>query len=396
MLTDSAVEEAVMKHNTKGSDFRLWVEYTENPKDVPPYNKEHGNNNPWIVVFLKYYDPSNQSLRGLHHVYMRKNDKVQEIVPFINDMMKWPAKTELQLFEEIKPTMIEPIKGKQTFHQAEIQDGDIICFQKALSDKELEILKEKKIPKDAKEFYDVLANRMFIHFLPKQEGHGDFVLKLSKKNTYDEVAEKFGAHIGALPTHLRFFTVNASTGLARSIVKRGPSMTLQTMVMPQYYSTIQISPNQLYYEVLEMSLAELETRKNLKFIWLADGITKEEPAETLVPKNGVMGDLIPYIQKRFGVSDQMVNRLRFFASNGGRYTKEFVHDFNVAAIHDYMTVYCEIVPEEELEMDLATSRTIEAFHYHKEPSKAHSQSVPFKFVVKKVSPGCAYSFLDPR
>lgn len=32
--------------------------------------------------------------------------------------------------------MIEPMKPKQTFNQAEIQDGDIICFQRAYTDKE--------------------------------------------------------------------------------------------------------------------------------------------------------------------------------------------------------------------------------------------------------------------
>lgn len=32
--------------------------------------------------------------------------------------------------------MIEPMKSKQTFHQSEIQDGDIICFQRQVSDSE--------------------------------------------------------------------------------------------------------------------------------------------------------------------------------------------------------------------------------------------------------------------
>lgn len=32
--------------------------------------------------------------------------------------------------------MIEPIKGKQTLAQSEIQDGDIITVQKLLSEKE--------------------------------------------------------------------------------------------------------------------------------------------------------------------------------------------------------------------------------------------------------------------
>ena len=32
--------------------------------------------------------------------------------------------------------MIDSMKPKQTLHQAEIQDGDIICFEKQLNEKE--------------------------------------------------------------------------------------------------------------------------------------------------------------------------------------------------------------------------------------------------------------------
>lgn len=32
--------------------------------------------------------------------------------------------------QEIKPSMIEPLKPKQSLKVAELQDGDIICFQK--------------------------------------------------------------------------------------------------------------------------------------------------------------------------------------------------------------------------------------------------------------------------
>ncbi len=32
--------------------------------------------------------------------------------------------------------MIEPMKPKVSLHQAEIQDGDIVCFQRVLTDRE--------------------------------------------------------------------------------------------------------------------------------------------------------------------------------------------------------------------------------------------------------------------
>lgn len=33
--------------------------------------------------------------------------------------------------QEIKPDMIEPMKAKQSLKAAELQDGDIVCFQRA-------------------------------------------------------------------------------------------------------------------------------------------------------------------------------------------------------------------------------------------------------------------------
>lgn len=39
-------------------------------------------------------------------------------------------------FKEIKPGMIELMKPKLSFAQSEIQDGDVICFQVDLPEKE--------------------------------------------------------------------------------------------------------------------------------------------------------------------------------------------------------------------------------------------------------------------
>lgn len=374
-----------MKHNSKLNDFRLWAEVTElsKVKDAP-FNKEANPNSPWIVIFLKQYDPLQPSLLGVGHVYMRRNDKVVELLPIIHELMGWQTKTEVMLWEEIKPTMIELVKPKFTFHQAEIQDGDIICFQKVSSEKEAEAIKEKKVPKDAKEFYDFLLNLTTIRFIPKDQGRKDFMLQLSKKNTYDEVAEKVGAQLGVPPTHLRFALVNAQTGQPRQAVKRMPTTTTLTQMITSQYYAQPTSPNQLYYEVLEMSLAELETKKPLKFFWLPEGISKEDYCEALVPKNGSFSDVLPYIMKKFNLPEQSLNRIRFFQSHSGKFRKEIPPDHSVVGLMDFTTLYAEIVPEEEIDCNLEVCRIIEAFHFHKEPSKIHTSGVPFKFVVKKV------------
>lgn len=105
-----------------------------------------------------------------------------------------------------------------------------------------------------------------------------FELVLSAKIGYDQLADKVGAALEIEPTHLRFYTVNGTTSAPRIAVKRlSTNQTLQSILNPTGYS--QLNQNQrndaLYFEVLDMSLAELDTKKNVKITWLSEGINKE-------------------------------------------------------------------------------------------------------------------------
>lgn len=54
--------------------------------------------------------------------------------------------------------MIEPLKGKQTLKAAELQDGDIICFQRT-SDKKTE--NGRVADKASQEAYVLLPNTLY-------------------------------------------------------------------------------------------------------------------------------------------------------------------------------------------------------------------------------------------
>lgn len=91
----SAVEEAATKYSSK-SDFRLWVEVLDDQNQAQLVKEPNG---PWIMIFLKYYDPRNSALHGSRAIYMKKTDKVSELFPIINKLMDWPPGTELRLYE---------------------------------------------------------------------------------------------------------------------------------------------------------------------------------------------------------------------------------------------------------------------------------------------------------
>lgn len=135
---------------------------------------------------------------------------------------------------------------------------------------------------DAKQYYDFLQFRRTIRFhAHPQRADGEkyppFELVLSAKIQYDQLAERVGAKLGVDPTHLRFHTVN-NTGNPRLAVKRSATnQTLQSILNPGGYAQLNQtqSNNALYFEVLDMSLAELDTKKNIHITWLSEGVTKE-------------------------------------------------------------------------------------------------------------------------
>lgn len=156
-LTDGnlTIDDANNKYGTRDKPFRLWLETAPNVEDGKPLWPDMQapmSNNPPVLVFLKYFDTTAQTLRGIGHVYIRKHSKVADLIPLIMNMMEGSSLINapsngsvyqnqssppaLALYEEIKHSMIEPMKPKATLQQAEIQDGDIVCFQKQLSDKE--------------------------------------------------------------------------------------------------------------------------------------------------------------------------------------------------------------------------------------------------------------------
>lgn len=126
----------------RDASLRLWAEVAEEVNadgDAiwPTYQGQSNGvivKNDLILLFLKWFDIETQSLKGVGHVYISKEKKVEELVPIIMKRMGWgdklPSDEKIQLWEEIKPNMIEGLKAKQSLKAAELQDGDIVCFQR--------------------------------------------------------------------------------------------------------------------------------------------------------------------------------------------------------------------------------------------------------------------------
>ena len=161
---------------------------------------------------------------------------------------------------------------------------------------------------DAKDFYDFLLHKRIVRFHPHpRNGNPDiraaypeasetFNLELSSKHSYDQLASRVGDRLGVNPTHLRFWTANVSNGGVKAAVKRNQGQSLHTILNPPYSTFSSASPRQdaLYFEILEMSLSELDTKKVVKVTWLSEGISKEVRQPLLILddcSNVIPGDI---------------------------------------------------------------------------------------------------------
>ena len=91
------------------------------------------------------------------------------------------------------------------------------------------------------------------------------------------MSERVGNYLSVPATHIRLWTVNATTNNPKAPVRRGTNPSLRQILNPMGSNTLSSTQRNdaFYFEVLEMSLAELDTKKSVKLTWLSEGITKE-------------------------------------------------------------------------------------------------------------------------
>jgi ubiquitin carboxyl-terminal hydrolase 7 len=390
---DMTVEEAASKHGTKQLQFRLWFETAaqRDESGAPVFGeklvdlKGHQNNRP-LMVFLKHFDAITQSLYGVGTFYAGLQDKVMDLSPTILKMLGWPAGTQIKLSEEIKQNMIEAMKPKVTLAASEIQDGDILTVQRVLPDPEISRITTAGGCVEAKDFYDYLLNRINVEFVPRvaDDDEPSFALTLSKKMTYTQFAGKVADYLGTEPSHLRFTTVSAA-GKPKQPVKYNVNSTLNSILFPgpySYSSNATQRPDAMFYEILDMSLAEMEQRKPVKITWLPEGLSKEEEHTLMIPKNAQVSDLLEALQKKANISDETMQKVRVYESHIHKFHKLLPAEYQIIGLYDYTQLYAAPFLED-------SPRKILAFHFDREISKTHG--IPFQFPLKEASKS-AYSY----
>ncbi|KAI7864234.1 ubiquitin carboxyl-terminal hydrolase 5 [Spinellus fusiger] len=380
---NSTLEEVRQRHLTNQTHLRLYIEkadptITEGQLFYPP----PGSTTPNVLVFIKHFDPVTQAICGVGHVYVIKTNKVISIMDQLNRMLGYPVGTLLDLYEEIKPTMIEKMDLTQTFTTAEIQDGDIIAVQKQLTNEEIEFLKAEDKHINVPAFMKYQLDKVDVRFT-SQDGSNEFMLALDKHMKHDEVAVRVANKLSADPEKIRFFVNNIHNELQP--VRRTPNSTLGD-IQPTAIGQNLTTPT-LVYEILDISLAELESKRSIRVILCTPTLRDINTIDLLLPKQGKISDLLMALDAKGAKfeSENGTNNPRIFEAINNKFSKVLnrTDAFNVLSPSQYAQIYIEETPTEEIEAD-REEEFIKVFHFQREALRTHS--VPFIFLVKKDEP----------
>ncbi|CDK28594.1 unnamed protein product [Kuraishia capsulata CBS 1993] len=341
------------------SHFNQLVEATRAPSPTPFVDVSPESNN--LIVFLKFFDVANQRLVGFTHAIISADQQVSKLTRLINFLFNQELEAPIKYYEEVEPSTIETMSLFNSFDKSEIGNGDIICFNSLqLPDGVL----ERAEYKSPIAFYDFFRTRVHLFFKPLKkalEDEENYVaetpagleedttdgnsgdektgketdLWVSHKTVFPVLLEKLGKALGVDPNYIRLFYINEED-------KRVP------LFRSSQYLLANLPPYRRFtfeYEILSITLEELETMKLVKLSWIGSGINHEQKHEFLVPDDSTVQTVVDRLQPRVGFNEIIKQDLMIWASYNHTFQKPISLDFPVIELASHEELVIGLFPE---------------------------------------------------
>lgn len=364
---DIAVEAKVSKGKRKKSVIHrhLWTEFT--PPEAPPAPEkadgvvadelivdEDENDelppdtltappllNPHeILLFIKFYDVTKklgERLEYMGNVVIDARHTGAELAKFLHEALQIPFTQQLVLYEEIQPMSVSEIEMDTSLETAEIQNGDIVCYQFAEDEEDEESSDEttsssqEKYP-DVPMYFQYLLDRVEVVFhryrFPEEE---PFSLSLLNSNSYDDIVDAVAEHLGFAGERrllLRLYQHSPLTNQPKkSPLRHAKYSGNDRVTLDELLTEYMERANVLYYEVLDHPITEIEAKKQVAVYFSvydsppvafvdASSPRTARRVEFLVLPNATVRDLLVQLRQACEVPSETVLRV-CEASHGG-------------------------------------------------------------------------------
>lgn len=204
-----------------------------------------------------------------------------------------------------------------------------------------------------REYFASLYHQVEVEFKPKTDKRGEEVkLKLDRRIMYSSVARDLAKALPLEcdPMRIRFTTAGLSKQ-PKDVLPYSPRLALENMV-PGLWSAAdyalaadraQVPPGLIYYEVLDVSVADLETKKSLKVNVIYPTLRDETTVHALVPRTGIVRDLVASVCAKAKIDAAEPEHVRVFETSDGKISAEFSPDQSIDSVNDKSAhIYAEV------------------------------------------------------
>ena len=155
------------------------------------------------------------------------------------------------------------------------------------------------------------------------------------------MAHRVGDFLKQDPLKLRFTSSNPQSGTPKSIIKRSLNQSVADITGTNYYSQ---HPNVIvYYELLDISIIELETKKSLKIVWTGRNNKEEATHAFLLPKTFTYEQVAERLLSEVKLQPGGSGRIRIFdISSSGRSQREYTSSEMIGNLTDPAELYAEV------------------------------------------------------
>ncbi|XP_013388428.1 ubiquitin carboxyl-terminal hydrolase 7 [Lingula anatina] len=352
-----------------------------NQDKLPQFDKESD-----VLLFFKRYDPRTKSISFCGHHYMSITEKLSNILPNLCSRGNFPPGTNLILYEEVKPNLVERIEDVNLpLEKAleELMDGDIIIFQKE------EPYPEHYDLPTAKDYFKDLYYRIDVTFCDKNiPSDPGFTLELSLRMNYDQIAHAVAHHLETDPYLLQFFKPQGYRDGAGNPVRCTFEGCLKDLLLVYKPRTVR----KLYYQQLSIKINELENKRQFKCVWVNHKLKEEKELVLYPDKSGCVTDLLKEATQQIELSENGSGKLRLLEVISYKILSILPEDallecLNVGNTKSYRI---EEIPVEELHIG-SDEVLVPVAHFHKEVFSTFG--VPFLLKMKQ---GEAFSKVKER
>ena len=317
-------------------------------------------------LFFKYYNPVANELTYVGRKVVEKSTAIADLVPEMAAMAGLEAGTELSVYEEIKTKpsiLVDPVDLGQDLNDAELGNGDILAFQTVDVPDGVE---HATVP----EYFDYIVNRLFVKMIPLEPGtnrvltteSGSAVtttLDLTEETPYSEICAALARVTGDDPECIRLTGFNVYTkGPKRQAFRRTPTNGVEFSLYRMLYTHYKPLADTLYYEVLDMPVMEVETKRKLKLnLHNAKG-SREKVVDLYVDRTATVGDALAQLSELIAAKagEDAAAALPGYdgplrmveVSRMAKLVRVFDEADPVQLITSYAVVRVEPIPEEQL------------------------------------------------